>query len=308
MNRCPITFEICESGSYSQAGLKLLSPRLTRLDNFPFSKTEQLEEAARRATKMSIQGVQPKLSVKLNVPKAVFEIVDSGGTYIIKPPHAIFDEVVENEDLTMRLARSSGIDVPLSGMIYTKDGTLSYFIRRFDRTPRHTRLPAEDFAQLSGHSRETKYDSSMEKVASVIEKFCTFPAVEKARLFRLTIFNFLVGNEDMHLKNFSLITRRGKTELSPAYDLLNTTLVLRATEELALPLMGKKSGLRRKHFIDYFGIERLGLPSKLVLTELDRFKALKNTWEKLISECFLAEKTKLRYVALVNERAQTLEL
>src|SRR5205807_127794 len=95
----------------------------------------------------------------------------------------------ENEDLTMRLAEQVGIEVPLHGMIYAADKTLSYFIKRFDRAGRSGKLAVEDFAQLSGASRDTKYESSMEKVARVIEEFCTFPALEKVKLFRLTIFN-----------------------------------------------------------------------------------------------------------------------
>jgi len=87
------------------------------------------------------------------------------------------------------------------------------------------KLSVEDFAQLSGARRETKYDSSMEKVAAVIEQFCTFPALERVKLIERTLFSFLVGNEDMHLKNFSLITRNEKVELAPAYDFLNTTIV-----------------------------------------------------------------------------------
>ncbi|MFN3841565.1 MAG: HipA domain-containing protein, partial [Cyclobacteriaceae bacterium] len=89
-----------------------------------------------RAAKMSIQGVQPKLSVKLNIGKGIFEVTDTGGTFIIKPPQDYYPELPENEDLTMRLARVMGIEVPLHGMIYAVDGNRSYFIKRFDRLAR----------------------------------------------------------------------------------------------------------------------------------------------------------------------------
>src|SRR4030042_3559984 len=105
----------------------------------------------------------------------------------------------------MRLAAIAGLEVPLHGMVYARDGSLTYFIRRFDRVRRKGKLATEDFAQLQGKSRDTKYDSSMEQVTRTIEEFCTFLLIEKAKLFRLTIFSFVVGNEDMHLKNFSLI-------------------------------------------------------------------------------------------------------
>ena len=108
-------------------------------------------------------------------------------------------------DLTMRLAAAAGIEVPVHGLLRSIDGSFTYFIKGLDRDGRD-RLPVEDFAQLSGEGRDTKYDSSMEKVADVIDQFCTFPAIERVKLFERTLFNFLVGNEDMHLKNFSLLT------------------------------------------------------------------------------------------------------
>ena len=199
MNRCPITYELCEDQKYSKNGLRLLSRKLTQLNDFPFTSKEQLELALQLATKISIQGVQPKLSVRLNVANAIFEIVEKGGTFILKPSHQIYEELPQNEDVTMRLAKTIGLEVPFHGLMYNCDQSLVYFIKRFDRLPRGHKIAVEDFSQLMGHSRDTKYDSSMEKLIPVIEKHCTFPLLEKIKLFRLIVFNFLIGNEDMHL-------------------------------------------------------------------------------------------------------------
>ena len=73
----------------------------------------------------------------------------------------------------------------------------------------------EDFVQLSGATRETKYDSSLEKVAGLVERFCTFPVLKKAKLAKRLLFCFLTGNEDMHLKNFSLREVEGIVSLAP---------------------------------------------------------------------------------------------
>ena len=236
MNKCPITYKDCGTLKYSQEGLRSLSPLLSELDDFPFTAREQRSEAAARAVKMSIQGVQPKLSVILKIKQHSFQIADKGGTYIIKPQSDVYEQLPENEDLTMKLAKICGLDVPVHGMVYCKDGSLSYFIKRFDRYGKSKKYPQEDFAQLTGNTRETKYNWSMEKLIPVIAQHCTFPAIENIRLFNLVLFCFLTGNEDMHLKNFSLITRRIKTELTPAYDLLNTTIAIKnAQEEIALP-------------------------------------------------------------------------
>jgi serine/threonine-protein kinase HipA len=303
MNRCPITYELCGEQKYSAQGLKLLSPKLKDLLDFPYNKGDQLKQAMARATKMSIQGVQPKLSARLNVSAGIFEIADQGGTFIIKPQNDLYEELPENEDLTMRLAALAGIEIPLHGMIYSKDGSRSYFIKRFDRLPKKKRVAVEDFAQLTGQTRETKYSSSMEKVAGVLDQFCTFPLIEKQKLFRLTIFNFLCGNEDMHLKNFSLIRRNGKVEISPSYDLLNTTIAMpNPQEEFALTLAGRKSKITKENLIDYFGSERLGLTPIIIEKTLQEIENQKLKWYKQIQISFLSEEMKKKYVELMSLR------
>jgi serine/threonine-protein kinase HipA len=303
MNRCPISYEQCGEDQYSPVGLRQLSPALNKLNDFPYDKGEQLREAIARAAKMSIQGVQPKLSVRLNKSAKIFEVTDRGGDYILKPQNDSYPELPENEDLTMRLASLAGIGVPFHGMIYSKDGTRSYIIKRFDRLPKHKKAAVEDFAQLTEQTRDTKYRSSMEKVAGVLEKYCTFPIIEKQKLFRLTLFNFLCGNEDMHLKNFSLIRRNGKIELSPAYDLLNTTIALpNPIEEIALPMAGKKSKLTKEMITDYFGSERLGLTDITISKTLKTIQNQRAAWLSLINISFLSDDMKAKYLQLLNNR------
>jgi serine/threonine-protein kinase HipA len=305
-NRCPITYKECGEKKYSAEGLKRISARLESLNDFPYSADEQVKEAVARAAKMSIQGVQPKLSVRLNIKKQIFEIVDRGGQYILKPQTVSFKEVPENEDLTMRLAEMIKVEVPLHGLLYSKGGSLTYFIKRFDRIGRKKKTAIEDFAQLSGKNRDTKYNSSMEKVASIIEEFCTFPAIEKVKLFNLTLFNYLIGNEDMHLKNFSLINRGIKIELSPAYDLLNSTIILNSEEELALPLNGKKNRLRKNDFLEYFARERLGLTPKSIDQTLNRISAARPKWTQLIQNSFLSTPMRHQYLKLLETRLRVL--
>lgn len=302
MNHCPITYEPCEDQKYSRRGLSFFSRSLKNLHDFPYTAKEQILLATQFAAKLSIQGVRPKLSVILNLPKEMLEIVEKGGLYLLKPPHQLYEELPQNEDLTMRLAKMVNIEVPFHGMIYNIDHSLTYFIKRFDRAGKAKKVGTEDFSQLSGSSRDTKYDSSMEKVASILEKHCTFPLLEKIKLFRLVIFNFLVGNEDMHLKNFTLIRKKDLVELSPAYDLLNTTMVLQSKEEIALPIRGKKSRLTRSDFIDYYGREWLGLSEKVLQEELLRFEKAIPSWLELISKSFLSQKMQESYQGLVKDR------
>jgi len=308
VSRCPITYEEVPPGTrYSNEGLKQLARQLKNLHDLPYSAEEQRQEAVVRASKMSIQGVQPKLSARLNIAQGTFEIVDTGGEYILKP-QSHFPEVPENEDLTMRLAGAAGIEVPFQGLIYSKDGSFTYVIKRFDREGKKRKLSVEDFAQLSGKTRDTKYDSSMEQVVSIIDSFCTFPLIENLKLFRLTLFNFLIGNEDMHLKNFSLIRRKGKIELSPAYDLVNTSIAVRnATEEIALPLGRMKRNPSRILLLEYFGAERLGLTSAVIRDVLKTFSSVSMVWEETVRRSFLSDSMKENYLSLFFRRRKVLE-
>jgi serine/threonine-protein kinase HipA len=309
MNRCPITYEPLPGGAaYSRKGLKLLNRNLASLASLEFTAEQQRQEAMSRAGKMSIQGIQLKLSAVLRITEGRFEVVDRGGRYILKPPSLDYPELPENEDVTMRMAAAVGIRVPVHGLLRSIDSSFTYFIQRFDREGRD-RLPLEDFAQLSGESRNTKSDSSMEKVAAVIEEFCTFPALERVKLFERTLFSFLVGNEDMHLKNFSLISRGEKVELAPAYDFLNTTIALKgAKEELALPVKGKKSKLTRNDLLDYFARERLQMNEKLLSDVLSRFAKALPAWRELLDYSFLSAGAKQRYAAILHERGKRMQL
>jgi len=307
MKRCPITYEPIATGLYSSTGLHRLNPALKKLEPLPFTDRELILESRKRMTKMSIQGVQPKLSARLSVKKGCFEIVNQHGIFILKPNPPHFEMVQENEDLTMRLASMTGIEVPFHGLVYNKEMKPVYVIRRFDRAGQSKKIHTEDFAQVAGMTRDTKYDYSMERVANLIEKYCTFPVVEKLKLFRLVLFSYLVGNEDMHLKNFSLIHSDGKIELSPAYDLLNSTIVLsNPKEEMALPIRGKKSNFTRNILISYFGGERLGLNEKVLSKTEEKFRELYPKWLDLIEISFLSDELKEKYIQILNLRREAL--
>lgn len=310
MKRCPITYQDLSDGQiYSLQGLKKIAPALKSLAVFSYSAAGQRLEAAKRAVKMSIQGMQPKVSARINVGQGVFEIVDAGGTFILKPQTVDYEHLPENEDLSMKLASLVGVEVPFHGLMVCEDDSYTYFIRRMDRAARGQKIPIEDFAQLSEKSRDTKYDSSMEKVVGVIEKYCSVPVVEKQKLFVRTIFNYLIGNEDMHLKNFSLISKDGLVRLAPAYDLLNTTIALHnARDEIALPLHGKKQNLTRKDLVDYFACERLGLNEKIVTQTLDHFREVIPNWRDLVETSFLPKMLKEKYWAVVHKRRAVLKL
>lgn len=310
MKRCPITYEMIDDDEqYSKRGLRLLSKQLETLNPIPLTKQEQHYEAIARAGKMSVQGVQIKLSAVLDLKQQSFNIVDSHGGYILKPQSAMYPELPENEAITMSLAATIGIIVPVHGLVYSKDNSMTYFIKRFDRLPGKKKLAVEDFAQLSGYDRETKYKGSMEKVASVIKTYCTYPKVEFIKLLRLTLFNFLTGNEDMHLKNFSLITRDEITTLSPAYDLLNSTIATNhPIEEMALPLKGRKNNITKSNLFEYFSKEILELNQTVIDEIIGDFQSKVPIWREMIGYSFLSDKKKGEYLKLLDSRLSRIEL
>lgn len=308
MKYCPITYDMINNQSvYSQRGLRLLSPKLKDLQPLPLSAVEQRQEAIARAGKMSIQGIQTKLSARLSIKEERFDLVDQYGQYILKTPSSDYPELPENEGITMTLASTIGIEVPVHGLIYSKDNSMTYFIKRFDRAGHSKQIALEDFSQLLGLSRDNKYDSSMEQVIKVIKKYCTFPKIELVKLFKLTLFNYLIGNEDMHLKNFSLITHERKITLAPAYDLLNTSIALQNPhEELALPLNGKKRYLTKRDFFDYFAIEKLELNQLVIQQVVATIKQKLPYWQELIGRSYLSAGMQKKYLALLNERCDRL--
>jgi serine/threonine-protein kinase HipA len=188
-------------------------------------------------------------------------------------------------------------------MIYAKDGSLSYFIKRFDRYGKGNKLATEDFAQLTGNTRDTKYRFTMEKLIPVLDEFCSFPAIEKADFFKRILFCYVTGNEDMHLKNFSLITKNGKTTLTPVYDFLNSTLAIKNPEdEIALTLKGKKSNLKAADFIDYYAKDRLELNDKTVSIILEQMQQVSPKWKELLEISFLSVDMKEKYFDLLESR------
>ena len=310
MANCAINLEPLPAGrSYSETGLRSIHPKLKHLEPLEYSYAAQLAEVRQRSDKMSIQGVQPKLSAVLKLKDSSFALVDRGGRFILKPNPLAYEEVPANEALTMRMAAEVGIEVPAHGLLRAEDDSWVYCVKRYDRVGRTGKVHVEDFAQLSGANRETKYDSSLERVVQLVEQFCTFPAIEKPKLAKRLLFCFLTGNEDMHLKNFSIWLRDGVVSLSPAYDLLNSTLVLEnAKEESALPLQGKKRKLTKELWLDYFCKERLKLTPKQIDQAVKGLQKAMPAFDRLIGQSFLSEDRQLGYRTILHDRAKRLGL
>ncbi|MBI9079366.1 MAG: HipA domain-containing protein [Pseudodesulfovibrio sp.] len=305
-NRCPITFEPCGDVSYSMEGLKRLSPKLKDFKDLELTADQLRAEAATRPVRLSISGVQPKLSARLSIKNETFEITTKGGHFILKPEMwGEFLETPQNEALTMRMASVCGIDVPLHGMVYAADQSFVYFVKRFDRTGKK-KLHVEDFSQLLGLGREDKYNVSLERAISALDH-CSFPFMEKQAFYRRVVFNYLVGNEDAHLKNWSLITdAEGVVRLSPAYDLMNSAIVTNSGEETALTLNARKNRIRLDDLTRYLGEERLGLSPKVISEVLIQIDQAISTWHTMVEHSFLSDTMKKSYREYLDSKVAVL--
>ena len=257
---------------------------------------------------ISITGVQPKLSLDYENKKrreSRLTIVGLWGKFILKPPFDDYPQMPEIEDLTMHLAGLLKINTASHSLIKLKSGQLAYISKRFDRT-KNIKLHLEDMAQLTGTLTEYKYRGSMEKIGKVILSHSNFPGNDAVRLFELTLFSYITGNSDMHLKNFSLLRDEDdEIILSPAYDLLSTKLLIPADkEELALSLNGKKNNLKKKDF-DYFAGKLL--ISKKALSEIySHYQNSIPLVNEFIPKSFLSNDMKEKYLLLMSERYKIL--
>ncbi len=254
---------------------------------------------------IAVPGVQPKLSMSLinetsELTHSRLTIVGAlGGNYIFKPPSNDFPEMPANEHLTMRIAESFGIQTVPSSLIRLQSGELSYITKRIDRGAVGEKKHMLDMFQITG--AYDKYKSSSEKIGKALGDYSSNTLLDKLLFFELTLFSYLMGNNDMHLKNFSMIETSTGWSLAPAYDLLNATIInSEDKEEMALTLNGRKNRLEKIDF-EHLG-DNLGLTSKQIQGVFKRFYKLKSTASKWIKTSFLSNKMKTLYKEKIEER------
>jgi serine/threonine-protein kinase HipA len=273
----------------------------------------QMDELAKNVVERSVAvpGVQPKLSMSLikgakTSSDTRLTVVDElGGNYILKPPSDRFPEMPENEHVTMRMAEAFGIRVVPSSLIRLLSGELCYITKRIDRKETGEKIHMLDMYQIT--EAFDKYKSSMEKVGKALDNYSRNTLLDKTFYFDLTLFVFLTGNNDMHLKNFSMIESSLGWMFSPAYDLLNVAIVFpEDTEELALTLIGKKKKLKREHF-EQFG-KGLGLTTKQIKGTFNRMIIHKSSAYDWIESSFLSNDMKIACKELLEKRYKQLGL
>ena len=269
-----------------------------------------MEKLAKEAAELSITvpGVQPKLS--LGWIKSELENGQQGrltimnaldGQYILKPQNVDFPQMPENEHLSMNLARLFSIDVVPVNMIRLASGELCFITKRIDRNPDGTKNHMIDFLQIL--ELADKYMGTMEVLGKTIGQLSVNTLLDKLRFFESTVFNYVIGNNDMHLKNYSMFLSEMGWVLAPFYDLINVKMILpKDKEDLALMLGGKKENFNKGYF------ERLGLELKLNDKQVNKVYNRLFKWQpkaiQLINNSFLDLERKNEYKSLIKARIE----
>ena len=320
-NICLSTLRPTGGHPYSAGAVRTLWGGKRVAPVLPFEQKVFADFRREAAPRISISGVQDKISLRL--VNGVLAPTDRDGEFILKPvPRALsgtldlVDDVPANEHVTMQIASQIfKLRSAACGLVFFPDGEPAYIVRRFDRDPATGRkLAQEDFCQLAGRSRAThgenyKYDGSYEELGRLLRRYSPSWRVESERLFTLIAFNYVCGNGDAHLKNFSLLeTSFGDYSLSPAYDLLCTTLHLPAESRTALeifddfitPSFEINAFAKRSDFMEL--ANRFGLRATRVTPILDRFSIENSKVEALLDRSLLSPESKARYRALFSDR------
>lgn len=270
----------------------------------------EMSQLARQVVERSISvpGVQPKLSMSLTTDnkkdKRLTVVGALGGNYIFKPPSEDYPEMPANEHLTMKMAQLFNIDVVPHSLIRLASGELSYITKRIDRNGDGSKIHMIDMFQVV--EAFDKYRGSMERIGKAIHEYADNTFLDILRFYELTVFSYLTGNNDMHLKNFSMLKTSYGWALSPAYDLLNVAIVNpEDTEELALTIAGKRKKITKKTLIE-FGVG-LGLSKKQIESVFRRFKVFHKDAIVLIKMSFLSEDMQSNYIELLECRSYILE-
>lgn len=328
LNICPST--LAEGfHTYSPLAIKLLFDGHQVSHILPFDSPNHEgadnEEYAKHVGRVSLSGVQPKAGLIVKERQLVRPTDEERGRYILKPApssYALLErkDCPANEHLSMQIASQVyRIETAANALCFFRDGEAAYVTRRFDVAPDGSKYQQEDLASLAGLTRvnggsDYKYSNlSYEECAAIIGKYTTAPSVEILKFFRIVVFNYLILNDDAHLKNFSLINRGdGEYHLAPAYDLVNTSLHLYEPRIFALDkglfregmLFSDTRTVNRGDF-EEFG-RRIGLAPRLVKRELDAFASVQPLVKNLINRSFLSEKLKRYYWQSFSYRRTTL--
>lgn len=273
----------------------------------------QINELAEEnvAQRIIVTGVQPKLSMgftKTATEERLTIVGALNGRYILKPPFSAYPQMPELEALCMLMTKACGIETVPFLLLPLKGGELAYITRRIDRNAQGEKFAMEDACQFNGRLTEHKYRGSYEQIAKGIIAYSKNPIKDVVHFYEQVIVSFLIGNNDMHLKNFSLIAKETNAyELTPAYDMVAAQLLLPGDlDDLALNLNGKRRRLKRNDFNE--AMLKAHIPEKAIENLWKRIEKGMGEWSGLIDHSFLSQERKENFKELINNKIVQLGL
>lgn len=273
----------------------------------------QINELAKEnvAQRIIVTGVQPKLSMgftKIAAEERLTIVGALNGRYILKPPFSAYPQMPELEALCMLMTQACGIETVPFLLLPLKGGELAYITRRIDRNAQGEKFAMEDACQFNERLTEHKYRGSYEQIAKGIITYSKNPIKDVVHFYEQVIVSFLMGNNDMHLKNFSLIAKEpNEYELTPAYDMIAAQLLLPDDlEDLALNLNGKKRKLKRGDFNE--AMLKAHIPEKAIENLWKRIEKGLQEWSELIERSFLSQERKRSFKELINNKTSNIGL
>lgn len=302
---CYRELEVNQVDYHPKCITKFFGTKYAPLLPYRFNEMEKLAKQA-VALSISVPGVQPKLSLGRikttleNGHQGRLTIMDAlDGNYILKPQNPEYPQMPENEHLSMKLAELFGIEIVPVNMIRLQSGELCFITKRIDRNSDGSKNHMIDFLQIL--ELEDKYKGTMENLGKTIGELSVNTLFDKLRFFESTVFNYIIGNNDMHLKNYSMFLSEMGWVLSPFYDLLNVKLILpKDKDDTALLLGGKRENFKKVYFDRFGGV--LKLNDKQINTVYKRLQRWLPEAIKLIDRSFLDLEHQKSYTDLIVSR------
>lgn len=287
-----------------------------------FESDQNQQQVVENMTNISISGAQEKFSAVIDNGKIRLSKEGEQATHILKPAPRNLSlytrkQIPANEYLTMQIAsKVYGINTAANGLCFSSSGQPVYVTKRFDVNDGVKDCSQEDFASIlqmteEGSDSNYKYNGNYAQIADAIKQYIPAWMPQMEMFFKMVVFNYMYGNEDAHMKNFSLINRRGEYFLAPAYDLLNTCIHIEGDSDFALseglsPDIEKSDAYDRTGHPCRLDFERfadgIGLPMKRASQVLDMFVQIPEQVYDMVNQSLLDDKMKRMYIRVIEER------
>ena len=276
--------------SFSELFVQSIDPSVTELDH-------------------ALPGVQNKLSDAL----MSFPLTGVSGPAILKLGSTAYPRLVENEAFCLSLAKHAGLSVPRFEVIKDRDGVSGLLVERFDRRVKAgegvnssvQRIAQEDACQLLNRWPADKYRVSINDIAKRLVEVTSSREATIMDLVEQLAFSWIIGNGDMHAKNYSVqwLQEERLVVPTPVYDVVST-IPYPLDQHMALKLDGRNANLRGRFLVEFAA--RFGVPKSMSQRKLNK---LSNRVAQHIDDASVIgfdERTTGQLIAEMNRRLETL--